>query len=158
MKKLLIYFAFINALMCSAQGPKQDLYIFTNQKPIIDVNNKSFVFQKFNLDFDSRCNGTTLNVIINEIGNLEKNIKMKATTNKIVSLIYTNENAINNGLNINREKIINFLTYDEIICNLDIEKFMNIISEFNVYLINNERNNDSYYLAKKVTVERYPGM
>ncbi|HEX8577876.1 MAG TPA: hypothetical protein VF677_16445, partial [Flavobacterium sp.] len=136
MKKLLIYLTFISALMCNAQGAKQDLYIFVNQKPTIEVNNESLVFQKFNLDFDSRCNGTTINLMINELGNLEKNIKVKGTTNRIVSLIYKNKNKDNNALNVNREKIVNFLTYDEIICNLNIEKFMDIVLKFNVYLIN----------------------
>ena len=158
MRKLLIYLALINTLICNAQGAKQDLYIFVNQKPIIEVNNKSFVFQKFNLDFDSKCNGTTINFVINELGNLEKSIKVKGTTNKIVSLIYKNENADNNALNVNREKIVNFLTDDEIICNLNIEKFIDIVLKFNLYIINNERNNNSYYLAKKVIIERYPGM
>ncbi|HEU4496160.1 MAG TPA: hypothetical protein VFR70_03840 [Flavobacterium sp.] len=159
MKKVMIFFAFINMLACKAQNIEHSLFIFTDKNPVREISDGSFVYQKFDIDFEPICNSKIVDIKVNKNGILEKNIKVKATTNKIVSLIYKNQNADNNNSRqVNQDDIVNFLTYDEIICNLDIEEFMKIASKFNIYIIQGERNSTRIYLAKKVTLERHSGM
>lgn len=158
MRKLMLIFVLVTAVACKAQVVKQDLYIFTDRNPVREVSDGTSAYQKFDIDFDATCSSKVVNIAVNDSGSLEKNIKVKATANKIVSLVYKNQSGDNNPRQINRGNIVNFLTYDEILCNLDIEKFMQITSRFNIYLVQGERNSDTVFLAKKVTLERYRGM
>lgn len=158
MKNLYLIFLFLNFTNCLSQEIKQNLYIFINQKPISEVANDTILYQTFEINFETKFNTTEIELKVNEAGNLENKIMVKATSNKLIIFTYINKKSGNNPILINKKDILNYLNYNDIICCIKFENFMQTLSKFNVYIINDETNNSYYYLAKKVTVEKYSGL
>lgn len=158
MKKTLnIIFLFFISINSFSQKEKKDLYLFIPEKPVYEISNDTIIFQQFKIDFESK-NSVKNIVFIDDKGNLAKKINLKGTSNKVLNLIYKNVNSRNNPIVVIEKDIGNYLTLDAIIYQTDFENFIEILNNFNVYLINSKENTDRYYIAKKVFIEKRRGL
>ncbi len=158
MKKLLLLFLILNFTNCFSQDSKQNLFLFINQKPISEVINDSLTYQTFEINFDTKGNTTEMELKVNKNGNLENKIRVKGASSDIVIFKYLNKKSNNDPVLIKKKDVLNYLNYEDIVCCIKIGNFLETLSKFNVYIINAEPNSNQYYMAKKVSFEKYIGL
>lgn len=159
MKNIIILLISFNCfLMCYSQKKPNEIYLFFNKKPAIEIKNDTLLFQKFILDFNLASNAKEIFLKIDKNGNLIKNIKIKSSRDRNINLTYINENDNNVPMLIHKNQIKNSLMYEEIVANINPENFYEIVSNYDVYIIECELNDKEYYMAKKVFLEKLAGL
>ena len=150
-------FFFITINLIFSQVKKQDLYLFMNEPPESNIVADTIIWQRFHINFENGKYSTNT-LLVDNIGNLKQNLLIKATSNKIVVLDHKNMNFKNNATLILQKQIINYLIIEDVLKSCSFENFREISKKFNVFIIEEAKNSQPYYIAKKVEVIDYGGL
>lgn len=143
------------ANFCNAQV-KTDLFLFYNDTADILLTkseNDSVYMETYTIRSNKNCGINTI-LDVDKNGNLTKQIQITKTDSRIVRFTYRNDGR-NNPILVNEKNIINNLSLNDLLYKIDLDEFYRIVSRFeNLYLVVNKSYDSSFYIAKKINVEK----
>ncbi|WP_445457313.1 hypothetical protein [Flavobacterium sp. HNIBRBA15423] len=157
--KIVALLLFFNAFfICYSQKGVKEIYLFIDKNPVVEVKNDTLLFQKFVIDFNENSKNKEINLSIDKERTLIKSFKIKPSNNRNLNLVYRNEKNHNIPIIVQKKDIKNVLFYNEIIESMNSENFSEIVSKFDLYLIEKDKDDKEYFIAKKVVLEKLSGL
>jgi hypothetical protein len=160
-KSFLLIFLF--SIFLSAQTKKKDLYITYNDSSLLKVfktESENIITENYMLSFNVK-DKPEYKLSVTESGYISKIIIIVGSPKGSLTFLYANENSKNNPIAVYKKDLANSynnISCQEIIYSVDSD-FISILDKFNnIYLVDMTDENQNYYLAKKISVKRNPGL
>lgn len=154
MKALLFICFSINLFYCQTKESKnlylgQDLYLEILSNPKFKSSDRSIIIETYIVEIGNINDGKAITFKILPNGFLTRQISIVGNPIPSIRIMYENKKGDNNPIKMKREKLQNFISYEELTKYATIENLMLIINSYkHIYIV--DKNN----YVKKVQIEQ----
>jgi hypothetical protein len=154
MKALLFICFSINLFHCQTKESKnlylgQDLYLEILSNPKFKSSDRNIIIETYIVEIGNINDGKAITFKILPNGFLTRQISIVGNSIPSIRIMYENKKGDNNPIKMKREKLQNFISYEELTKYATIENLMLIINSYkHIYIV--DKNN----YVKKVQIEQ----